>query len=165
MPLDTCITNVAEYYSSHYLDSTFAKDVKELVAKWNEQGSQSPPRRLQSLSQHYFRAKTQALDEDKPIRRQFAGEEVRGWHAHLLQALGYNDLTRFDHPVEGGDTFVPTLGRVNRYNKPWLVICETHFCLPDGSLKEGRPSEDPLGMKPYKDQLTDEADLRHEIVA
>ena len=26
MPLDTCITNVGEYYSSHYLDSTFAKD-------------------------------------------------------------------------------------------------------------------------------------------
>ena len=32
MPLDTCITNVGEYYSSHYLDSTFAKDVKDLVA-------------------------------------------------------------------------------------------------------------------------------------
>ena len=89
---------VGEYYSSHYLDSTFAKDVKELVAKWNEQGSQSPPRRLQNLSQYYFRAKMQALDEEKPIRRQFAGEEVQGWHAHLLQALGYNDLTPFDHP-------------------------------------------------------------------
>ena len=60
MPVDTCITNVGEYYSSHYLDSTFTKDVKTLVAKWTEEGSQSPPRRLQSLSQHYFRAKTQA---------------------------------------------------------------------------------------------------------
>ena len=38
MPLDTCITNVGEYYSSHYLDSTFTKDVKELVKKWNELG-------------------------------------------------------------------------------------------------------------------------------
>ena len=158
MPLDTCITNVGEYYSSHYLDSTFTKDVKDLVKKWSDQGSQSPPRRLQNLSQHYFRAKTQALDEDEPIRRPFAGDEVRGWHAHLLQALGYNDLTAFDHPVEGGDTFVPALGRVNRYNKPWLVVCETHFCLPDGSLKEGMPSEDPLGMEPYKDQLTNQAD-------
>lgn len=158
MPLDTCITNVGEYYSSHYLDSTFTKDVKELVKTWNEQGSQSAPRRLQNLSGQYFRAKTQALDEDEPIRRQFAGEEVRGWHAHLLQALGYDDLTPFDHPVEGGDTFVPALGRVNRYNKPWLVVCETHFCLPDGSLKEGAPSEDPLGTDPYKDQLQNQAD-------
>lgn len=158
MPLDTCITNVGEYYSSHYLDSTFTKDVKNLVKDWSDQGSQSPPRRLQNLSQHYFRAKTQALDEDEPIRRQFSGDEVRGWHAHLLQALGYNELSRFDHPVEGGDTFVPALGRVNRYNKPWLVVCETHFCLPEGSLKEGMPSEDPLEMEPFKDQLQNQAD-------
>ena len=158
MPLDTCITNVGEYYSSHYLDSTFTKDVKNLVKDWSDQGSQSPPRRLQNLSQHYFRAKTQALDEDEPIRRQFAGDEVRGWHAHLLQALGYTDLSRFDHPVEGGDTFVPVLGRVNRYNKPWLIVCETHFCLPEGSLKEGMPSEDPLETEPFKDQLKDQAD-------
>lgn len=158
MPLDTCITNVGEYYSSHYLDSTFAKDVKDLVKQWNDQGAQSAPRRLQNLSQHYFRAKTQALDEEEPIRRQFAGDELRGWHSHLLQALGYNDLTPFDHAVEGGETFVPTLGRVNRYNKPWLVVCETHFCLPDASLKEGMPSEDPLGMTPYKDQLQEQSD-------
>ena len=158
MPLDTCITNVGEYYSSHYLDSTFAKDVKELVAKWGELGSDAPPRRFQNLSQYYFRAKTQVLDEEEPIRRQFAGDEARGWHSQLLHALGYTELEPLDHPTEGGDTFVPTLGRVNRYNKPWLVVCETHFCLPDGSLKEGMPSEDPLGMQPYKDQLRNQAD-------
>ena len=67
----------------------------------------------------------------------------------------YSDLKPVDHPVEGGDTCVPSLGRVNRYNKPWLVICETHFCLPEGSLREGMPSEDPLGMEPFKDQLND----------
>ncbi|MDA0814407.1 MAG: hypothetical protein O3C21_18695, partial [Verrucomicrobia bacterium] len=83
MPLDTCITNVGEYYSSHYLDSTFAKDVKELVAKWGELGSGAPPRRFQNLSQYYFRAKTQVLDEEEPIRRQFAGDEARGWHSQL----------------------------------------------------------------------------------
>ena len=30
MPLDTCITNVGEYFSSHYLDSTFANAVEQL---------------------------------------------------------------------------------------------------------------------------------------
>ncbi len=64
MPLDTCITNVGEYYSSHYLDSTFTKDVKELVKTWGELGSDAPPRRFQNLSQYYFRAKTQVLDEE-----------------------------------------------------------------------------------------------------
>lgn len=158
MPLDTCITNVGEYYSSHYLDSTFSRDVRELVQKWAEQGSQSPPRRVQSLSQLYFRAKTLALDEEKAERRRLVGDEVRGWHAQLLHALGYTDLQCFDVPVEGGDTFVPTLGRINRYNKPWLIVCETHFCLPDGSLKEGMPSEDPLGMMPNKEQVQSQAD-------
>ena len=158
MPLDTCVTNVGEYYSSHYLDSFFAKDVKELVAKWYEQGSEGPPRRLQNLSQYYFRAKTQVLDEEEPIRRRFSGDEALAWHSRLLQALGYSDLQAFDHPVEGGDTFVPVLGRVNRYNQPWLVVCETHFCLPEASLKEGMPSEDPLGMEPFIDQLTTRSD-------
>ena len=42
MPLDTCIQNVGEYYSSHYLDSTFTSDVKELVARWKGLGSNAP---------------------------------------------------------------------------------------------------------------------------
>jgi hypothetical protein len=113
---------------------------------------------LQNLSQRYFRAKTQALEEEHPELRAKAGEDVAGWHAHVLQALGYTDRRPFDLPVEGETTFVPVLGRVNRYNKPWLVICETHFCLPDGSLKEAMPSEDPLGMSPRPEQLVDAAD-------
>ena len=155
MPLDTCIANVGEYYSSHYLDSTFARDVKALESRWRDEGSQATPRRLQALSQRYFRAKTQALDEDNPALRAKAGEEVAGWHAYLLQALGYADLQPFDQPVEGHTTFVPMRGRVHRYNKPWLVICETHFCLPDASLKPGMPSEDPFGMMPQVAQLAD----------
>jgi hypothetical protein len=148
MPLDTCINNVGEYFSSHYLDSTFAKDVKELVSKWNEQGSQSVPKRVAALSQHYFKAKTQALDEELPENRHTCGDEINSWHSQLLHALGYQDLQPFEHSVEGGDTFVPAMHRVNRYNRPWLVIGETHFLLPDSSLKEGYPSEDPLSQTP-----------------
>lgn len=155
MPLDTSIINVGEYYSSHYLDSTFARDVADLTEHWRDQGSQAAPRKLQALSQTYFRAKTQALDEENPARRGQAATEIASWHAHLLQALGYNDLQRVDLPVEGEKKFVPALGRVNRYNRPWLVVCETHFTLPDGSLKEGMPSEDPLGFAPLQAQLSD----------
>lgn len=158
MPLDTSITNVGEYFSSHYLDSTFARDVKDLVDKWNEQGSQAAPRKLQSLGQLYFRAKTDAIDEDEPMRRGITSDLVRGWHSQLLDALGYNELTRFDIPVEGGDAYVPALGRVNRYNQPWLVICETWFCLPDSSLKEGAPGESPSEMSPTADNLVTRSD-------
>jgi hypothetical protein len=155
MPLDTCITNVGEYYSSHYLDSTFTKDVKDLVVKWKDAGSHAPPRRLQRLSDLFFRAKTVALEEPRLDSRWQLDGDLAGWHGHLLEALGSTDRQPMDLPVEGGETHVPILGRINRYNRPWLVICETAFCLPDGSLKEGMPSEDPLETEPRRDQLQD----------
>lgn len=164
MPLDTSIANVGEYYSSHYLDSTFAKDVKDLIKDWSSEGSQSVPKRFAALAQHYFKAKGQAVEEtDIVARREYGGEEIRSWHSHLLNALGYTELEPFDHSVEGGETFVPCLTRINRYNQPWLVICETHFLLPDGSLQEGRPSENPLEMEPTKAQLKTQSD--HKLCA
>ncbi len=158
MPLDTCITNVGEYYSSHYLDSTFSKDLTKWTEHWKSQGSQAAPRRLQALGTRYFQAKSQALDVEEPARRSTAGDYVAGWHAHLLQALGYTELTPFDMPVDGGHAFVSALGRVQRYNRPWLVVCETYFCLPEGSLKEGMPSEDPLEMAPDGSKLVQPAE-------
>jgi len=154
MSLDTCITNVGEYYSSHYLDSTFAKDLKGLISKWKDEGSQSVPRKTQALSQRYFSAKSAALDFDKPEERWQAGD-IAGWHAHLLEALGYSGYSSLDLPVSGNTVYVPAVGRVNRYNKPWLVICETCFCLPYASLKDGMPTEDPLDMVPLAVHLLD----------
>lgn len=159
MPLDTSINNVGEYYSSHYLDSTFSGDVRQLTSKWREQGSQSLPRRLQQLSAKYFAAKSQAMEEDRAERRWHLNSELAGWHAHLVDTLGYSDFPRMDLPVEAGASFVPILGRVNRYNKPWMVICETVFCLPDANLKNGMPSEDPLEMAPLKEQLSDQSNV------
>lgn len=159
MPLDTCITNVGEYYSSHYLDTTFAGDLKQIAAGWKEQGAQATPRRLQALSTRYFRAKGQALEEEKPERRRAAGDEVAGWHAHFLESLGYPVGQPLCLTVEGNSACVPAIGRMNRYNKPWLVVCEAPFCLPDVSLKDGMPSEDPLELAPMKSQLP-ETDLK-----
>ncbi len=159
MPLDTAISNVGEYYSAHYLDTTFAKDIRELTAKWKERGSEAPPRRLQALAEPYFRAKGQALEEDNPERRwqnRAEYEDLSKWHNLLLGALGYTGLARQDVPVEGGQSFVPTVDCVRRYNKPWLAICETAFCWPEASLKEGMASEDPLETVPFADQLTED---------
>jgi hypothetical protein len=158
MPLDTCISNVGEYYSSHYLDSTFSKDLAKWIEGWKVQGAQAVPRRLQALATRYFRAKTESLDQEIPESRAQASDDVAGWHAHLLHALGYDGLQPFDIPVEGGHAFVPALGRMNRYNRPWLVVCESYFCLPEGSLKEGLPSEDPLEMSPDKAKLAEPAE-------
>jgi len=152
MPLDTCIQNVGEYYSSHYLDSTFTSDVKELVARWREFGSNAPPRKVQSLADRYFRAKAAAVDI-LALKDRHAVDSIAGWHGHLLFALGYTDLQPLALPVVGGTSHIPVLGRLNRYNKPWLVFCETPFCLPDGSLRDGMASEDPLEAEPLAEQL------------
>lgn len=152
MPLDTCINNVGEYYSSHYLDSTFSKDLKDLVSKWREEGSQATPKKVQSLADKYFRAKAEAMDIRHPQER-FQVGAIGGWHSHLLDALGYHNNQALDIPVAGGTSFVPVMGRVNRYNKPWLVFCESSFCLPEGSLKDGMPSEDPLEIELLPEQL------------
>lgn len=155
MPLDSSIQNVGEYYSSHYLTSTFSKDVKKLIGKWRRQGSNAAPRRIQQLSQLYFRAKTQALEEDVPEDRWQAGDDLAAWHAHLLENLDYTQRKPLDIAVEGAKTYVPAVARINRYNRPWLVICEAVFCLPSTSLKDGMASEDPLEMMPVNGQLVD----------
>ncbi|MEI6232649.1 MAG: hypothetical protein WCT04_06330 [Planctomycetota bacterium] len=160
MPLDTCIHNVGEYYSAHYLDTTFANDVKDRVKRWREQGSQSAPARIAALSTHYFRAKTQALEEIKPQRRA-DDPDVAAWHSRVLDALGYSDRDAADVAVDGGDAFVPTLARVLRYNQPWLVICETAFALPDAALKENQPSEDPFEWEPFAAQFVSEDGRAH----
>ncbi|NMF83776.1 hypothetical protein, partial [Nodosilinea sp. P-1105] len=155
MPLDLAIQNVGEYYSSHYLDTTFGRDTKNLLKAWREAGANATPRRLKKLSQRYFRAKAQALETLDPTLRPTAGPEIAGWHSYLLQALGYDHLQRQDWWVEGGHAVVPVLGVLTRFGQPWLVICESLFCIPDGSLPDGAASEDPLAATPRVDQLTD----------
>jgi hypothetical protein len=154
MPLDLAIQNVGEYYSSHYLDTTFSKDTKNLKADWKAAGANATPRRLRKLSQRYFRAKAQALEEMNPAQRHEAGPDIAAWHAYLLQALGYDHWQRQDLFVEGGHAVVPALGVLKRFGQPWLVICESLFCLPDGSLPDGAASEDPLEASPRGDQRT-----------
>lgn len=88
-----------------------------------------------------------------PADRWRASEELAAWHAHLLESLGYIDRQEVDIPVEGAKTFVPAAFRIQRYNQPWLVVCETFFCLPESSLKDGMPGEDPLEMMPLASQI------------
>src|SRR5262249_33549713 len=60
---------------------------------------------------------------------------------------------------DGKTSVVPVRGQVQRYNRPWLAVCEAVFCLPDSALKEGRPDEDPLEISPLKEQCDLETEL------
>jgi hypothetical protein len=82
-----------------------------------------------------------------------------------LQALGYGDLQQLDIPVGAGDVYVPSLGLLKRFGQPWLIICESAFCIPDGSLPDGIPSEDPLEMQLLQTKLpTNLADNTHKLL-
>ena len=161
MVLDFAIHNVGEYYSSHYLDTTFSKDAQKFTSSWKEAGAAASPRQLQKLGQRYFKAKAQAIEEFDWNQRRNAGVEIQGWHSYLLQAIGYSDLEAMDLPVESGDVYVPILGLLQRFGQPWLVVCESVFCIPDGSLPDGAASEDPLEGKPLLEQLVDS---NHKLV-
>ena len=153
MALDFAIHNVGEYYSSHYLDTTFSKDAQKFTSSWKEAGAAASPRQLQKLAQRYFKAKAQAIEEFDWNQRRNAGVEIQAWHSYLLQAIGYSDLEAMDLPVESGDVYIPILGLLQRFGQPWLVICESVFCIPDGSLPDGAASEDPLEGKLLLEQL------------
>lgn len=148
MPLDTAIENVGEYYSAHYLESVFARDLKPLLKSWREKGAESTPRRLKRLAADYFRAKSAALSEDRIHLRHMENPEISKWHPLLLEALGYTERKPQELNMDGGKSVLPVLAQVSRLNEPWLAICEAPFCLPDAAIKDGMPSEDPLEQSP-----------------
>ena len=154
MALDTSIHNVGDYYAAHYLDSQFLKDVEPVLKAWRPLGSTSPARRLASLSDAYFRAKSHALDYDHPQLRQRTDDpDLAGWHGQLLQALGYT-LNRQSLPLPSEKMQLPVMLRLSRHSHPWLVIAETPFCLPDASLPTDWLPEDPLDQSVAIDDAT-----------
>jgi len=158
MPLDPCIHNVGEYYSSHYLDTGIDSDVRDIRAGWRELGSTAPSRRLQSVGELYFKAKAQALDYiHHPSDRFHATPDLAALHSRILDALGYK-IDPINVPVEGGHSRVPALLKLNRYEKPWLVACETCFALPESALPDGTPGNEPLEFSPLEKQLLPEPD-------
>jgi hypothetical protein len=148
MPLDTSINNVGEYYAAHYLEHQFVKDIVTSVRTWRELGIRGVPRRVQALGDTYFKAKAQALDYDRTDDRAPAAvvseaPELAGWHDALLRALGYT-LEPGSLVLVAERAALPVLCRLSRYGKPWLVVVETPFCLPDAALPGDWSSEDPL---------------------
>lgn len=145
MALDTAIKNVGDYYAAHYLadKNGFAKDIRDQAKVWKEQGSQSAPRRLAALGDSYFKAKTAALDFPEPELRSRAGiKELEAWHPALLDALGYQPEP-FALELATEKKQLPALLRLNRHNRPWLVILQAPFCLSGGDSDE-EPLEQPV---------------------
>jgi len=158
MALDTSIQNVGDYYAAHYLDSQFLKDVEPVLKAWRPLGSASPARRMASLSDAYFRAKSHALDYDHPqLRLKSDDPDLASWNGQLLQALGYT-LNRQPLALPSEKLQLPVMLRLNRHGHPWLVVAESPFCLPDASLPADWLPEDPLDQTVDASSETPELD-------
>jgi len=141
MSNDNAIQNVGEYYAAHYLAEQFAKDIAKQVKAWKARGTQSVPRRLQALSDLYFRAKAQALEYPDPdVRAHAQDADLRGWHTQLLNALGYVPEPLLLE-LESEKQVLPAALRLNRHSRPWLAVLEAPFCLSDGEQ-----SQEPLEL-------------------
>ena len=96
MALDlTGIQNVGEFYSHHYLDALLEKDLKGLFTKWrlsddnedDDPTTDTPNNRLERRATDYFKAKSQALNQDGLAHRYKPSHAL---HVALLESLGYD---------------------------------------------------------------------------
>ncbi len=168
MSLATVIKNEGDFYSEHYLESTFQKDLKEVKDRWKDLGSRSPAKRLAACSSLYFRAKEEAMqiqDAQKRFNLNARFEAITEWHQKLLTSLGY-DISPQLAEITGGKYQIPVLTEVRRGDKRWLSIVEAPFCLPEGNLPDGSPLEMALELYPaLKDsqQQSDEVKLFPDV--
>lgn len=82
----TAIHNANDFFSQHYLDEVLDSDLKDLFARWAEQGAAAPPARLRSMAGDYFRirerlGRTRVLAERLPLLQELTEK--------LFTALGY----------------------------------------------------------------------------
>lgn len=165
MSLGTAVQNVGDFYSVHYLESTFDKDLKDLKKHWGTVGAKSPVKRIGALSQHFFRAKGEALEVqelEKRISQNGRFEFLSGWHGTLLTALGYEASPSLLE-IDGGKAKIPLLSTVTRNGSPWVAIVEAPFCLSEMSLEDGMALDDPLEVFPiYHTQIGNKSESKAE---
>ena len=115
----TGIENANDFYSQHYLDEVLENDLKELFARWQEQGSASPAAKLKSMAGEYFRLRDRSIKARTLADRVSLLNELAEL---LLPALGY-ELQPETVAFEAGDLPVLACYRSTDGN-PLLVIAQ-----------------------------------------
>ncbi len=115
----TGIENANDFYSQHYLDEVLENDLKDLFARWQDQGSASPVARLRGMAGEYFRLRDRSLKARTLAERVALLNELA---EQLLNALGY-DLQPETVAFEAGELPVLACYRSSDGN-PALVIAQ-----------------------------------------
>ena len=132
MALDlTGIENV-EFYSGHYLDAVLEGDLKGLFETWrkaeDEDGRKAPYKRFNAVVTAWEQARKQAGGEPEALER---WRVARGFHAQLIEALGYRYEPDVAHLED--DTLIPLATRVDRDGHPYLWVVDAPFPADESS--------------------------------
>ena len=142
------IQNENEFYSHHYLAELLAGDIQSATTGWREKATESPDaepppdRALRALARPYQQFRQQAARDRRHATRISAQRE---WFRQLLAALGYGFDPGHHRPDARADD-IPVLhvGGV-RDGQPQLLVL--------GACDPHNDDEDPLVLKPHRDQF------------
>lgn len=121
----TGISNENEFFFEHYLQVLLENDLKDLFASWNEAETEgkkrSPIKQLTSLAGKWFRYSQQwktttNFQKRITVQREFERE--------LIEALGYSYKPQ---NFLAKEITLPILAKIEKNDRPWLVICESVF--------------------------------------
>ncbi|QDU69637.1 hypothetical protein [Engelhardtia mirabilis] len=144
------IHNDGEFFSEHYLQAVLEGDLAPLFKRWAEEhqaGARArlPQDALLGLAEKWFAARARADEADGASETDTLArlDAARDFHAHLLEALGY-DRAPDAHVLEDGSA-LPVALTLERDSRPFLLVCETAFARGD--------DDDPLDTAPLRAQL------------
>ncbi|KRG46056.1 type II restriction endonuclease subunit M [Stenotrophomonas panacihumi] len=155
----TGIENANDFYSQHYLDEVLDNDLKNLFARWAEQGSASPPARLRQLAGDYLKLR------DQLIKARTLEDRLAGLHEiaqRLFGVLGYT-LQPETLALEDGELPVAACYRGSD-GHPALVIALAPFAMDDDAEEWSALASRPLQVSYSEPALMDE-DSDWETVA
>ena len=122
------INNENEFYTNHYLNEIFEGDIKEQIASWQKQESESesyktPFRRIKGMGADYFGLLKQLQNSKTTTEKKL--EESRVFYRSFFDALGYETEP---HIKELQELNISLLGELKRDDEtPYLWIVES-FC-------------------------------------
>lgn len=136
----TGIENANDFYSQHYLDEVLDNDLKDVFARWSEEGSASTPARLRQMAGDYLKLR------DQLVKARTLEDRVALLHDLAERLFGVLGYTLQPETLSQEDGELPVLACYRGSDgKPALVIALAPFA-PEEDAEEWSA----LGSRPLR---------------